>query len=35
MDPDMDPNMQHWQDRLDSFQWVLGSILSQIDSIPS
>jgi hypothetical protein len=35
MDPDMDPNMQHWQDRLDSLQWVLGSVLSQIDSIPT
>ena len=22
MDPDMDPNLQHWQDRADSFQWV-------------
>jgi hypothetical protein len=35
MDPDNDPNMQHWQDRLDSLQWVLGSIASQIDSIPT
>ena len=35
MDPDMDPNMQHWQDRLDSLQWVIGSILSNIDSIPT
>ncbi len=26
MDPDLDPNMQHWQDRLDSLQWVIGSI---------
>jgi hypothetical protein len=35
MDPDLDPNLQHWQERLDSFQWVLGSILSQIDSVPT
>ncbi len=26
MDPDLDPNLQHWQDRLDSLQWVIGSI---------
>ena len=25
MDPDLDPNLQHWQDRLDNFQWVIGS----------
>jgi hypothetical protein len=35
MDPDLDPNLQHWQDRLDSLQWVIGSILSQIDSVPT
>ena len=35
MDPDLDPNLQHWQDRLDSFQWVIGSILSQFDSVPT
>jgi hypothetical protein len=29
MDPDLDQNQQHWQDRLDSFQWVLMSIASQ------
>jgi hypothetical protein len=29
MDPDLDQNEQHWQDRLDSFQWVLMSIVSQ------
>ena len=28
MDPDLDPNLQHWQDRLDSLQWVFGSIVS-------
>ena len=27
MDPDLDPNLQHWQDRLDSFQWVVGSLV--------
>jgi hypothetical protein len=31
----MDPGMQHWQDRLDNFQWVITSIRSQIDSIPT
>lgn len=35
MDPDLDQNEQHWQDRLDSFQWVLVSIASQLDSVPS
>lgn len=35
MDPDLDPNLQHWQDRLDSLQWVIGSILSNIDSVPT
>ena len=24
MDPDLDPNLQHWQDRLDNFQWAAG-----------
>jgi hypothetical protein len=35
MDPDLDPNLQHWQDRLDSLQWVIGSVLSNIDSVPT
>ena len=35
MDPDLDQNEQHWQDRLDSFQWVLMSIAPQLDSVPS
>jgi hypothetical protein len=34
MDPDLDYNQQHWQDRLDNFQWVLMSIVSQLDSVP-
>ena len=35
MDPDLDPNLQHWQDRLDSLQWVIGSILANVDSVPT
>jgi hypothetical protein len=35
MDTDLDPNLQHRQDRLDSPQWVIGSILSQVDSVPT
>ena len=35
MDQDLDPNLQHWQDRLDNFQWVVGSITSVLDSIPT
>lgn len=35
MDPAMDLYMQHWQDRHHNFQWVIASIYSQIDSIPS
>ena len=35
MDPDLDPNLQHWQDRLDSFQWVVGSLVALLDSIPT
>jgi hypothetical protein len=35
MDPDLDPNLQHWQDRLDNFQWVIGSLAGVIDSIPT
>ena len=31
----MDPNLQHRQDRFDSLQWVIGSILSNIDSVPT
>ena len=32
MDPDLDYNQQHW---LDSFQWTLMSIVSQLDSVPT
>ena len=31
----MDPDLQHWQDRLDSFQWVVGSLVGQLDSVPT
>ncbi len=32
MDPDLDPNLQHRQDRADNFQWVVGAL---VDSIPT
>jgi hypothetical protein len=35
MDRDLDPNLQHWQDRLDNFQRVVGSFISMLDSIPT
>jgi hypothetical protein len=35
MDPDLDPNLQHWQDRFDSLQWVEGSLVALLDSIPT
>ncbi|MCW2731010.1 MAG: Uncharacterized protein JWR13_1826 [Mycobacterium sp.] len=35
MDPDLDPNLQHWQDRLDSLQWVIGGMVGLIDSVPT
>jgi hypothetical protein len=35
MDPDLDPNLQHWQDRFDNLQWVLGSMVALLDSIPT
>lgn len=35
MDPDLDPNLQHWQDRFDSLQWVIGSLTGMLDSIPT
>lgn len=33
MDPDLDPNLEHWQWWLDSFQWMVGSMVSQLDSM--
>jgi hypothetical protein len=35
MDPDMDPNLQHQQDRADNLQWVIGSLVALLDSIPT
>jgi hypothetical protein len=35
MDPDLDPNLQHWQDRFDSLQWVEGSLVALLDSMPT
>jgi len=35
MDPDLDPNLQRWQDRADSFQWEVGSIVALLDSLPT
>lgn len=35
MDQDLDPNLQHQQDRLDNFQWVVGSLVGHPDSIPT
>ena len=35
MDPDMDPNLQRWQDRADNFQRVIGSLVALLDSIPT
>jgi hypothetical protein len=35
MDPDMDPNLQHWQDRADNLQWVIGSLVALLDSMPT
>jgi hypothetical protein len=35
MDPDLDQNEQRWQDRLDSFQCVPMSNVSQLDSVPT
>ena len=34
MDPDLDPNLQHWQDRFDNFQWVVGSLVSRARQHP-
>ena len=32
---DMDPQLQYWQDRADSFQWVIGSPVGVLDSVPT
>jgi hypothetical protein len=32
---DLHYNQQHWQDRSDSFQWVIGSLVAQLDSVPT
>ena len=35
MDPDLDPNVQHWQDRLVNYRRVAGSVVSLLDGIPT
>ena len=35
MDPDLDPNLQHQQDRADNLQWVIDSLVALLDSIPT
>lgn len=35
MDQGLDANLQHWQDRLDNSQWVVGSLTSLLDCIPT
>ena len=35
MDPGLDLNRQHWQDRLDNFQRVVGALVALLDSIPT
>jgi hypothetical protein len=35
VDQDLDPNLQHWQDRFDNLQWVIGSLSGLLDSIPT
>lgn len=35
MDPDLDPNLERWQVRTDDFQWVVGSLVGLLDSIPT
>lgn len=32
---DLDPNLQHRQGRFDTYQWVVGSLVSRLDSIPT
>lgn len=35
MDPDLNRNPQHWHGRLDGSRWVVGSLVSLLDSIPT
>jgi hypothetical protein len=32
---DMDPQLQYRQDRAEGFQWVIGSLVGVLDSIPT
>ncbi len=35
MDPDLDPNLQHWPDRLDNWPAGGGSLTALSDSVPT
>ena len=35
MDSDLDPNLQHVQGLGDNYQWVVGSLVGLLDSIPT
>jgi hypothetical protein len=34
-DPDLPPQLEYWQWHADSFQWVMGSLVAELDSIPT
>lgn len=34
-DPDLPPQLEYWQWHADSFQWVVGSLVGALDSIPT
>jgi hypothetical protein len=34
-DPDLDPQLEYWQWHVDSYQWVIGSLVGVLDSIPT
>jgi hypothetical protein len=34
-DPDLNPTLDWWQWHADSLQWVIGGIVSALDSIPT
>ena len=34
-DPDQPPQIDYWQWHADSFQWVFGSLVATLDSIPT